>query len=139
MVVLTRMSKTDLPPGVALWSTGTDAEIISSLENHYAGKVNLHDYWSIGDERKVKLNAMSSINSLSDTHESQYVTLVLTDDGGKFLEDGITECCFQVDQKDCLLETGEINHATDPDDRGTNVGGWKESDRRKWCNEIYYN
>ena len=40
------------------WSTGTDEQIAAMLEAHYAGKINIWDYWSIGQERVVHLNSI---------------------------------------------------------------------------------
>lgn len=41
------------------WSTGSDEDIAAMLEAHYAGKINIWDYWEIGQERVVHLNAIS--------------------------------------------------------------------------------
>lgn len=117
---------------VPTWSDGTDEEIAALLEGHYAGDINIRDYWAVGDERVVSLAAMDAIG-VKESHVAQDVTLVLTEEGGKYLSDGVTECAFQWDQEDCLIELGNMN----PTD--TNVGGWKDSARRTWCNSVYKN
>ena len=118
---------------IASWANGTDEEIVNMVKAHYAGKINLHDYWTVGDERVVNLSAMPALPPLTDTHVQQNVTLVLSEEGGKYLSDGVTECAFQVDAKDCIDKTSRINYTA------TNLGGWKESQRRAWCNSIYIN
>ena len=113
------------------WADGTDEEIVEALEKHYAGEVDLHDYWSVGDERVVSLSSMSSAGD--NPHVAQDVVFVLSNVGGKYLDDGVTECCFQVDQKNSLKESDSMNYSN------TNTGGWKDCKLRTWCNNTYYN
>lgn len=120
---------------IVTWADGTDEQIVAMLEAHYNGDIDIHDYWAVGDERTVSLSAMSAYSPLMDTHAEQDVTFVLSEVGGKTLADGVTECAFQWDQKNSLLETGYgyMNESA------TNKGGWKNSARRAWCNDVYYN
>lgn len=124
--------KNNSGPKMVTWADGTDEEIVAMLEAHYNGDIDIHDYWTVGDERVVNLSAMAA-TGVGETHAAQSVTLVLSNAGGKYLADEVTECAFQWDQKNCLLETGYMN-ASD-----TNTGGWKNSARRTWCNNVYYN
>ena len=126
-----KAQKIDMTPIVS-WANGSDAEVAAMLEAHYAGQIDIHDYWTVGDERVVNLSAMAA-TGVGETHAAQSVTLVLSNAGGKYLADEVTECAFQWDQKNCLLETGYMNSSD------TNVGGWKNSARRGWCNNVYYN
>lgn len=114
------------------WADGTDEEIVSALEAHYAGEIDLTQYWSVGDTRQVILSSMSAIE-VSESHTQQTVTFVLSNVGGKTLSDGTTTCAFQVDQVNSLNEVGHMN------DSNYNTGGWKNSKRRTWCNSIYKN
>ena len=115
---------------IVTWASGTDAQIAEMLTSHYNGEIDIHDYWHVGDERTVTLSAMSA-TGVSESHVQQTVTYVLTHSGGKYLSDGVTECAFQVDQKDCLSESGYINSTAQ------NSGGWESCARRTWCNEVY--
>lgn len=117
----------------ASWADGTDEEIVAMLEAHYAGEINIYDYWSVGDTRKISLSAMSASNGLSDTHVAQDIEMVLANAGGKTLADGGAECAFIVMQKDCLLEKGGV--ITSGDVRM----GWADCARRAWCNGTYLN
>lgn len=113
------------------WADGTDEEIIAMIAAHYAGELNIYDYWHVGDERVVKINAMQEIDGVV-THPTQEVTLVLMNKGGKTLEDG-SECLFVVGQKMCLLNEGAMNL------RANQGKNWANCNRRTWCNEVYYN
>ena len=124
------------PYVIPAWSTGTDAEIVEALQKHYAGDIDLTQEWQIGDERIIHLSAMEAMSPLPDTHAAQDVIYVLSEIGGKTLAtpiNQITECAFQVDQVNLLAGTGLMNT------RYSNQGGWKELERRTWCNTIYKN
>lgn len=117
------------------WADGTDEEIAAMLDAHYAGLINIYDYWHVGDERKVHLSAMSSVSS-SDANPAQDVTMVILSVGGKELVTPINEkneCAFIVGQKNLLSVFGVMNKSD------TNVGGWDSCGRRSWCNSSYRN
>ena len=133
---MTSMTHSDSPiMPIPSWSTGTDAEIVQAVARHYAGEINLREFWSVGDERTVYLHAMDA-TSVRENHEAQTITMVLMNAGGKelaFHEGGYDECAFIVGQKNSLKEYGSMNSSS------SNTGGWDSSDRRTWCNEVYYN
>ena len=64
------------------WSTGTDEQIAAMLEAHYAGKINIWDYWSIGQERVVHLNSISGGGIVNEDQPEQDTTWVLMHNGG---------------------------------------------------------
>lgn len=113
------------------WADGTDEEIAEMVALSDAGKINLSDYWNVGDIRTVHLSAMSA-TGVGESHAEQDVQLVLMHAGGYELADG-SICNFVVGQKDALAEAGYMN-STD-----TNSGSWDSSARRVWCNDIYKN
>lgn len=125
---------------IVTWANGTDAQIAAMLEAHYAGTIDIGDYWKVGDEREVSLSAMAK-GAVGETHVAQNVTLVLMHKGGKTLTtpvNGKSTCAFVVGQKNCLangttIEAGYMNNSD------TNSGGWVASKRRTWCNETYRN
>lgn len=125
---------------IVTWANGTDAQIAAMLEAHYAGTINIYDYWTVGDERTVSLSAMAK-GAVGETHVAQNVTLVLMYKGGKTLTtpvNGKSTCAFVVGQKNCLangttIEAGYMNSSN------TNSGGWDSSKRRTWCNDTYRN
>lgn len=120
------------PVSLVSWSTGTDAEIKAMVDAYYAGELTLEDIqsvWSIGDEREVTLSAMAA-TGIGESHASQTVKFVLMNWGGKTLADDTT-CLAIVGQKNSLSEAGYMNSSN------PNTGGWNNSARRTWCNNVY--
>ena len=142
---LTTTLKVGLAPyQIPMWSTGTDAEIVEALEKHYAGDIDLTQYWSVGQERTIHLSAISEDSSLhiGDSHVAQDIVVVLLHEGGKMLADGETECAFVIGQKYALkndsthlVESGCM-YSTE---KTNNYVGWESSERRTWCNTNFRN
>lgn len=120
-------SKTELK--IVTWAGGTDDEIAAMVKAADEGKINLSDYWAVGDTRTVHLSAMSA-TYVDERHEEQDVELVLMHAGGYELADGST-CNFVVGQKDCLVDTGRFYLE--------GSGSWDKLARREWCNNSYKN
>ena len=118
------------------WAGGTDEEIVKMVQLADEGKINLSDYWAVGDVRTVQLSAMSA-TGVGESHSAQEVDLVLMHAGGYDLNaavaSGRTKCSFIVGQKDSLAEKGYMNSSP------TNSGSWNGSARRNWCNSVYKN
>lgn len=117
---------------IVTWTDGTDDEIIAMLNAYYNNKINIYDYWQIGDERIVSLAAMSTGDGSPESHDAQNITMVLMNEGGKTLVtpiNGHSECAFIVGQKDCLNKTGNMTTGT----------YWDICGRRTWCNLNYKN
>lgn len=97
------------------------------------------EYFNIGDEKKVTLNTTSTanVNTLTDTGEGETYTLQiigfnhddLVDEEGNLTDKkaGITFIF-----KDCI-----DLHYMNP--TNTNIGGWRDSDLRKYINNNIYN
>lgn len=128
---------TNHPLTSVTWANGTDAEIVAMLNAHYQGLIDIHDYWSVGDERIIHLNDIANVGSLNtQINYAQDVTMVLMNEGGKTLVspiNGHTECAFIVGQKDCLNKGGPMYQ------NNINQGGWDNIERRYWCNDSYKN
>lgn len=116
---------------IVTWASGTDDEIVKMVAAADAGKINLGDYWKVGDTRKVNLAAMSE-TSVGESHAAQSVSFVLMNKGGKTLSSNKT-CSFIVGMKDSLNEHGYMNSSS------TNSGGWDSCARRTWCNSVFRN
>ena len=50
------------PLKIVTFADGTDEEIAAMLEAHYAGDIDIEDYWNVGDTRKIHLNGIASPN-----------------------------------------------------------------------------
>ena len=114
------------------WSTAPDYLIVNMVALADAGKLNLSDYWSVGDKRSISLPAMAATN-VGETHAAQTVTLILLNEGGKTLTTG-SECNFIVGLQNVLNEKGYMNASYTV---GTDT--WDNSARRKWCNNEFKN
>ena len=120
---------------IVTFSDGTDEEILAMVQAHYDDKIKLSDYWTIGDTRTVTLSAMSA-TYVGESHSSQDVQLTIIDFDHDDLVtpiNGKTKAAISVQLKNCLNTKGYMNSSN------TNSGGWEESARRKWCNDIFYN
>lgn len=115
---------------IVTWADGTDEEVAAMVAAANKGAIKLSDYWSVGDERKVKLSAMEA-TGVGESHAAQTVTMVLMNEGGVPLADG-SECNFVVGQKNGLTKNGYMNSSS------ANSGSWGNCARRKWCNEVYF-
>lgn len=118
------------------WAGGTDEEIAEMVAAADRGEISLTDYWNVGEERYVWLDAMSA-EGVGESHNAELVTMVLMNAGGKELVDattsGRTECSFIVGLKNCLATAGYINSLATID------GGWESCARRTWCNSVFRN
>lgn len=130
------------------WADGTDAEIADMVAAADNGDIDLHDYWSVGDERVVRLSAMTASGSntfgswnVGEPHVAQDITLVLMDTDRYELEtpvlnmDGTprNRCSFVVGMKNALLETGYLQSGNTPSQ--TTV--WGTMHRRYWCDAAF--
>lgn len=133
---------------IVSWADGTDEEITAMVAAADAGKIDLTDYWNVGDERTVHLSAMAA-TGVSESHAEQDVTYVLVDaDNENYTyvetpESGRTHPFFIVQQKNGLAgddpkgSAGNLKEEGYMNDSNTNVGGWDACARRTWCNNVY--
>lgn len=134
---------------IVTFADGTDAEIAKMIQAHYNDKINIADYWAVGDTRSVSLSAMSA-TGVSESHRAQDVQFVI----GDFEHDdlatpinGHTKAAVTLLQKDCLMDAtsaSNVNNGSADTEKGymnsanTNVGGWKNCARRTWCNNVFF-
>lgn len=131
MAYMLSMNAICKPLKIVTWASGTDEEIVAMVQAADEGKIDLSDYWAVGDERTVHLSAMAA-TGVGESHVEQDVTFVLLNQGGKTLASG-TECSFIVGLKNCLSEQGYMNSSN------SNSGSWEGSARRAWCNSVFKN
>lgn len=135
---------------IVTFADGTDEEIAAMIEAHYNNKINIADYWAVGDVREIGLSAMSATyvgeSHLSGTYK--FAIAGFEHDDLTTPINGHTKAAVTLTQVDCLMDISNRNNPINGKNNtengymnssNTNVGGWKECSRRKWCNEIYYN
>lgn len=135
---------------IVTFANGTDEEIAAMMQAHYDNKINIADYWAVGDKRSVNLSAMSA-TGVGESHRAQTVQFAIADFEKDELStpiNGHTMAAITLTQVNCLMDATSASNSTNGSndtERGymnstnTNVGGWKDCARRKWCNEVYYN
>lgn len=106
------------------WADGTDAEIADILARHYAGNINLHDYWEIGDEREISFDGCLSYSGVSG-QSAQKITMVLLNKGGKTLSNSETECAFIVGMKECFPTKSKLSTSS--------AASWATAGIKGWC------
>ena len=132
------------------WANGTDAEIKAMLEAHYANKIKISDYWSVGDIRSVSLSAMAA-TGVNESHRAQavrYAILGFDHDDLVTAINGHSKAAVSVGQVDCLMDEASASGSSkgaDNTENGvmnvsmSNKNNWSTCSRRSWCNNVYYN
>ena len=133
---------------IVTFADGTDDEIEKMIEAHYAGKINISDYWAVGDKRTIHHNAMDA-TGVSESHRANdyaYVIIGIEHDDLVTAINGKTKAAITIQTERMLYldTTTEYNSSYDPshecgymNSSGTNNGGWEECKRRAWCNTVY--
>ena len=138
------------PHGVKIvtFADGTDAEIEKMIEAHYAGKINIGDYWAVGDKRIIHHNAMDA-TGVSESHKANdyaYVIIGIEHDDLVTPINGKTKAAITIQTERMLYTntTTEYNSSYDAshecgymNSSKTNSGGWDSCARRTWCNNVY--
>lgn len=127
---------------IVSWADGTDEEIVGMIQAADNGDIDLHDYWHVGDERTVRIGAISASGSntygswsVGESQIAQDVTMVLMDTGHFDLVTPVldinkqsrSKCSFVVGLKNALLGLGHI-------DSSTSQVKWVSSKRYNWLN-----
>lgn len=88
---------------IVTWADGTDEQIAAMLEAHYAGDINIADYWSTGQTRTVKI---ASFSTGSATHVEQNVQMQIIDFDHDDLADGSGKAAVTVDMRQVFGNAG---------------------------------
>lgn len=133
---------------IVTFADGTDAEITKMIEAHYAGKINIGDYWAVGDKRTIHHNAMDA-TGVSESHKANdyvYVIIGIEHDDLVATINGKTKAAITIQTERMLYldTTTEYNNSYDTlhecgymNSSNTNSGGWEGCARRTWCNNVY--
>lgn len=146
------LERSSQPTTIPTWADGTDEEIATALQMHYAGEIDLTDYWSVGDKRTIHLNAMTA-DGVSEAHHAddyEFVIIGMNHDDlvtpiGNITKAIVTIQMDRILYKNTTDATYSSRYPSTSDEGGymnnadTNVGGWTSCDRRTWCNNVFYN
>ena len=133
---------------IVTFADGTDAEIEKMIEAHYAGKINISDYWAVGDKRTIHHNAMDAtgVNESHRANDYAYVIIGIEHDDLVTAINGKTKAAITIQTERMLYldTTTEYNSSYDTshecgymNSSNTNSGGWGYCDRHTWCNNVY--
>lgn len=133
---------------IVTFADGTDAEIARMIKAHYAGKINIGDYWAVGDKRIIHHNAMDA-TGVSESHKANdyaYVIIGIEHDDLVTAINGKAKAAITIQTERLLYldTTTEYNNSLDASHEcgyingsSTNSGGWEGCERRTWCNNVY--
>lgn len=142
------LGEPDGPLKIVTFADGTDDEIAKMIEAHYAGKINIGDYWAVGDKRIIHHNAMDA-TGVSESHKANdytYVIIGIEHDDLVTTINGKTKAAITIQTERMLYldTTTEYNSTYDEshecgyiNSSNTNNGGWEGCARRIWCNNVY--
>lgn len=133
---------------IVTFADGTDEEIAKMIQAHYNDKINIADYWAVGDTRTVSLSAMEA-TGVGESHRAQTVQFVIGDFDHDDLVapiNGHSKAAITLLQKDCLAEKPiTSNPVQNPNNENgymnatiTNLGGWQSCARHTWCNNVFF-
>ena len=124
------------PPKIVSWKNGTIEEISAMLNAHYAGLINIADYWEIGNSRQVMMQSISAAGPTGEGHDAQSVGLTIIGMNHDNLKNPIgtrTKAAITVQTFSSLNRVGSINS----NDTGGDNALWSKSPRRTWCNNNF--
>lgn len=133
---------------IVTFADGTDAEIVRMIKAHYAGKINIGEYWAVGDKRTIHHNAMDA-TGVSESHKANdyaYVIIGIEHDDLVTAINGKAKAAITIQTERLLYldTTTEYNGSLDAshecgymNSSGMNSGGWEGCERRTWCNNVY--
>ena len=133
---------------IVTFADGTLAEIDKMIKAHYAGKINIGDYWAVGDKRTIHHYAMDA-TGVSESHKANdyvYVIIGIEHDDLVTPINGKTKAAITIQTERMLYSdtTTEYNSSYDTshecgymNSSNTNSGDWKSCARREWCNSVY--
>lgn len=133
---------------IVTFADGTDAEIARMIKAHYAGKINIGEYWAVGDKRTIHHNAMDA-TGVSESHKANdyaYVIIGIEHDDLVTAINGKAKAAITIQTERLLYldTTTEYNNSLNAshecgymNSSDMNSGGWEGCERRTWCNNVY--
>ena len=126
-------------PIIKPFAEASDDEIREYLDLHYSGKINIADYWHVGDTRVMHLNAMATSKGINDTHVEQDMAMViigmnhdtLVTPINSYGKAAITLQCRELLGNNGVLEYGYLSTTT--------TTNFSTNARRTWLNDIFVN
>lgn len=90
---------------IVTFADGTDAQIKAMLDAHYNGEIDIADYWTVGNTRKISLNAITVSDGGNRSWAAQDITIVITAMKQHDLAtpiNGITKAAITCQTRECV-------------------------------------
>ena len=131
---------------------GAYKQIEKMLDAHYKGKINISDYWAVGDSRKISIEAHSTIANgsyITTTINKHYITAPRIEQPSQDIElmiigfghdelvtpiNGKSKSAITVQTKDCLSVVGAMNYSDDVE-----YSLWEYSGMRLYLSQPFKN
>lgn len=130
---------------IVTFQDGTDEEIAAMLEAHYKGKINIGDYWKVGDTRIMHLNAMEATSPYADeSHIAQDMVMVIIGIEHDTLKEQIgtrTKAAITLQCRETLGSNGskEKGYYWGSSVKPSLNANYSQNPRRTWLNDTFIN
>lgn len=109
---------------------GSETDIAKMLDAHYAGEIDIADYWAVGDTRTESITEIPS-GTTEETQAAQDIELVIIGMNHDDKSDESGKAAVTVQTKNQLGTAGKL--------AGINSyrNHWDNMQRRSWCNNDF--
>ena len=127
---------------IVSWKEGTDEQIATMIEAHYAGQIDISDYWNIGDVRTISISSFSSGSRIHAAQNIQLVIIGIKHDDLTTSINGKSKAAITVQTKQLLGNAGNAESeyywgsSHYPVDNNEN---WSNNPLRTYLNTNFYN
>ena len=127
---------------VSNFATISDADLVDMLQEHYEGKIDISNYWHVGDTRVVHLSAMSAGTGGNETHVAQDMVMTIIGINHDNLQTPIndrTKAAITLQCREILGNNGGMEWcyiwgSSTSTDINSN---YKDNPRRTWLNSTF--
>lgn len=122
---------------IVTWADGTYDEIKAMLSAHYAGLIDISDYWSVGDVRTIPISSISDtgVGETQSAQNAEVVIIGFEHDDLVTSVNGNSKSAVSLQLKNSLETVGYMYSAY----AGTDYSLCDGSPRRTWCNGVFKN
>lgn len=121
---------------IVTFADGTWEQLESMINAHYKGKINISDYWAVGDTRTIDIAEMTA-TYVGEAQPAQTATVVIIGfDHDNLINsiNGKTKAAVTLQLKNKLTNNGYMNPT-----KVLDSSLWSSCPRRSWCNDIFKN
>lgn len=112
---------------IVTFADGTNAELAAMITGHDEGKINIYDYWKVGDKRTINVSSFTTPDGV--THDAGTANVYIFDTGY-----GTNNIHYVISS----LRTG-FGFKAAMNTTDTNSGAWGGSNLKSWLNTTLYN